>query len=383
MSNMSTISVFSPPCFRRLLVCLFGAAALMFCASLSAAADTDEDENFVCPDYVMESFRNEGLASRDRMDASRMSAYTEFVGKCARAADENGRTILHDSIYYKNNGGFGEDVSVSDVVKFLIKNGADVNAKGAPVVVPGGVSAGSDMTPLHEAALVFDWESARLLLANGADPNAGAKYTFTYPSGYYRTYSNYTPLFAAIYDGGNVEMVKLLLDKGADKNAIRTLVTESGYTWQETPIDFTYSWLVDYDEGEVRGDCVDLTEAGPNGNAHMEILIAFGIPECAQVQDDDLSQKIADSIDVLNAAGAALAMAGNAAGFKRAHPLIDYNQNGGSFGFAWTVSDEYMLVGLDDTIGLTWSGDRWTVKSQLIGGDKLSSSLSAGWEITF
>ena len=94
-------------------------------------------------------------------------------------------------------------------------------------------------------------------------------------------------------------------------------------------------------------------------------------------------RKVADSIDVLNAAGAALAMAGNAAGFKRAHPLIDYNQNGGSFGFAWTVSDEYMLVGLDDTIGLTWSGDRWTVKSQLIGGDKLSSSLSAGWEITF
>ena len=64
---MSAISPIFAALFRRLLVCLFG-AALMFCASLSAAAD----EDFVCPDYVMESFRNEGLASLDRMDASRM-----------------------------------------------------------------------------------------------------------------------------------------------------------------------------------------------------------------------------------------------------------------------------------------------------------------------
>ena len=162
--------------FRRLLVCLFG-AALMFCASLSVSAAADED--FVCPDYVMESFRNEGLASLDRMDASRMSAYTEFVGKCARAANKDGRTILHDAIYFRNTGGFGKDVAVNEVVQFLIKSGADVNAKGSPApwdppevfsflgLAP--TLGGGDWTPMHDAAWVNDLESAKLLLKNGAD----------------------------------------------------------------------------------------------------------------------------------------------------------------------------------------------------------------------
>ena len=369
---MSAISPIFAALFRRLLVCLFG-AALMFCASLSAAAD----EDFVCPDYVMESFRNEGLASRERMDASRMSAYTEFVGKCARAADENGRTILHDTIFHKNTGGFGEDVAVSEVVQFLIKNGANVNAKGAPSPweSDGGpiklMLGGSDVTPLHEAAYASDLESARLLLKHGADINAKAFFQVNSQFGsYYLHLHDWTPLMTAAGDK-NWRMAQFLLDNQADTQStfvVKTTDNPDGVS--TTLIEYIYDQLQ-----EEQGDCVFPDED------YEKVLVALGVPECAQVED--LSKKIADSIDVLNAAGAALAMAGNAAGFKRAHPLIDYNQNGGSFGFAWTVSDEYMLVGLDDTIGLTWSGDRWTVKSQLIGGDKLSSSLSAGWEITF
>ena len=375
---MSAISPIFAALFRRLLVCLFG-AALMFCASLSAAAD----EDFVCPDYVMESFRNEGLASLDRMDASRMSAYTEFVGKCARAANKDGRTILHDAIYFRNTGGFGKDVAVNEVVQFLIKSGADVNAKGSPApwdppevfsflgLAP--TLGGGDWTPMHDAAWVNDLESAKLLLKNGADINVGGMLRFDLNDGrIWAINHNQTPLMVAIF-GENLNMVKLLVDNNADTQAIfvqKTFDHPEGV--EKTPIELVYSKME-----EERGECVRLD----GGGVYEEMLVALGVPECAQVED--LSQKIAESIDVLNAAGAALAMAGNAAGFKRAHPLIDYNQNGGSFGFAWTVSDEYMLVGLDDTIGLTWSGDRWTVKSQLIGGDKLSSSLSAGWEITF
>ena len=399
---MSAISPIFAALFRRLLVCLFG-AALMFCASLSAAAD----EDFVCPDYVMESFRNEGLASLDRMDASRMDAYRDLVGRCARAADENGRTILHDAIVFKNNGGFGEDIPVSEVVQMLIDYGADVNAKGS-IVLGGAVLSGGDLdsienidiTPLHEAAYVNDIESARLLLANGADVNAGAQIKYTFSDGRYRYEYNYTPLFDAVRRGGPFpEMVRLLMDKEADAALVLTTKLSNSPDKQETVAEWIHSLTFLRGLNLMQEQCARAQRIAHSGGEvtyddfhadeyrkYAEILALLGDDwECVlEAQEhDDLSQKVAESIDVLNAAGAALAMAGNAAGFKRAHPLIDYNQNGGSFGFAWTVSDEYMLVGLDDTIGLTWSGDRWTVKSQLIGGDKLSSSLSAGWEITF
>ena len=72
------------------------------------------------------------------------------------------------------------------MARFLLENGADVNA-------PGGVWE----TPLGTAAHAGNVPMARLLLDSGADPDKG------------------NPIITAA-DAGRLEVVKLLLDAGAD-----------------------------------------------------------------------------------------------------------------------------------------------------------------------
>lgn len=84
----------------------------------------------------------------------------------------------------------------SELARWLIEQGADVNA---------AADNAQRVAPLHAAAAVCDRETAALLLARGADPNA-------------RQQMDYTPLHGAA-SRGDVELAKLLLAHGADREA--------------------------------------------------------------------------------------------------------------------------------------------------------------------
>ena len=80
-----------------------------------------------------------------------------------------------------------------DVAKFLIDEGADVNASA---------DNPQRVAPVHAAAAVCDHEILSLLLDRGADPNA-------------RQQNGYTPLHTAAARG-DADMARLLLSHGAD-----------------------------------------------------------------------------------------------------------------------------------------------------------------------
>lgn len=79
-----------------------------------------------------------------------------------------------------------------EVVKFLIRNGAEVNAKDA-----------QGMTPLHWAAWQGQIEAAKILVSFGAELNT-------------KNISGHTPLDRAIFDNHS-EMVEYLRSIGAKK----------------------------------------------------------------------------------------------------------------------------------------------------------------------
>src|SRR5687767_9324547 len=84
----------------------------------------------------------------------------------------------------------------TDLAKFLIEKGADVNA---------AAQNSQRVAPLHAAAAVCDHEIIRMLLDRGANPNS-------------RQQLDYTPLHTA-GARGDIEMAKLLLARGADPKA--------------------------------------------------------------------------------------------------------------------------------------------------------------------
>ncbi len=115
-----------------------------------------------------------------------------------------------------------------DVAELLLANGADVNATGNDGEAPLHAAARNsraDMvklllankadfntkdnrgnTPLHYAAESFRTDTVALLLAKGADVNA-------------KNNKGETPLFLTAFSRGHTDMIKLLLAKGADVNA--------------------------------------------------------------------------------------------------------------------------------------------------------------------
>jgi len=82
------------------------------------------------------------------------------------------------------------------LARALIERGADVNA---------AAENAQRVAPVHAAASVGDVETMRLLLDRGADPNA-------------RQQAGFTPLHAAA-GNGDLEMAKLLVARGADRHA--------------------------------------------------------------------------------------------------------------------------------------------------------------------
>ena len=82
------------------------------------------------------------------------------------------------------------------LARALIERGADVSAPAENA---------QRVAPVHAAASVGDIETMRLLLDRGADPNA-------------RQQAGFTPLHAAA-GNGDLEMAKLLVTRGADRHA--------------------------------------------------------------------------------------------------------------------------------------------------------------------
>jgi uncharacterized protein len=82
------------------------------------------------------------------------------------------------------------------LARSLIERGADVNAVAENA---------QRVAPVHAAASVGDVETLRLLLDRGADPNA-------------RQHNSFVPLHAAA-GNGDLDMAKLLVARGADRHA--------------------------------------------------------------------------------------------------------------------------------------------------------------------
>ena len=108
-------------------------------------------------------------------------------GADVNAKSEDGRTPLHIAASYNPN---------VEILKYLVSQGADVNAKG-----------GYDNTPLHYAAWMnFNVEVLKYLVSLAADVNAKDNYGMT-------------PLHWAVSGNSNVEVLKCLVSLGADVNA--------------------------------------------------------------------------------------------------------------------------------------------------------------------
>lgn len=139
-----------------------------------------------------------------------------------------------------------------DLVDYLLEQGADPNRDGL-VREPSFGQGGTWGTPLHAAILVANWQRTNVyftpprtfdkmrvmkaLLAHGADPNARmAREPPKWRSGYYdNPMPNATPLALAASDG-DVALMRLLLESGADPHArtkgnTTTLMLAAGLTY--------------------------------------------------------------------------------------------------------------------------------------------------------
>jgi len=116
-------------------------------------------------------------------------------GVSVYAKDGFGKTLLFHAV---------ENHSDINVMKYLVENGADVNA-----------STRDGWTPLFEASYDSSIEIVKFLVDCGADPNK-------------KTREGMTPLHHA-GSNTNIDVMKYLIEKGADINAI------NGFGW--TPLD--------------------------------------------------------------------------------------------------------------------------------------------------
>ena len=143
---------------------------------------------------------------------------SEFEKKTKTRERNEGQTYLHFAAYLGH----------VDIVKVLIRNGADVNAVDrymetalhfaskyghvdvAKVLIQNGANVNAvdkwKKPALHWAARTGHVEVAKMLIRNGANVNAVEE-------------DNWTALHIAAYDG-HVDVAKVLIENGADVNAV-------------------------------------------------------------------------------------------------------------------------------------------------------------------
>ena len=142
------------------------------------------------------------------------NAWSGQLSANATANTEGNETVFHKDweCRFLHNGThlhFAAVMNDSNSARWLIANGANVNAKN-----------NNGATPLHSAAWENATETAALLLKNGADVNA-------------KSNNGQTPLHSAAWENAT-ETAALLLKNGADVNA----KDKDGVT----PLDFASYW---------------------------------------------------------------------------------------------------------------------------------------------
>lgn len=137
----------------------------------------------------------------------------------------HGWTPLHIAVYERN----------LDIVRLLIKYGANINAKTY-----------NRETPLHIAVYEGHWDVAKLLIDHGADVNA-------------RNNNGSTPLHIAA-ERGFLDIVQLLLEKGADPNILDSKARTPANLAAKKGYENVVALLKEYMEGKRKPKNIELIE---------------------------------------------------------------------------------------------------------------------------
>jgi uncharacterized protein len=122
------------------------------------------------------------ILSKDESSVSRLLLKNRAI---INEVDKMGRTPLMEAVIQRQ----------LDICRVLVQAGSNVNAREV-----------RNWTALHFAAQEYDYEIVKYLIANGAEINA-------------EDVDGNTPLFRCLFGSqGRGEVIKLMIEKGADKD---------------------------------------------------------------------------------------------------------------------------------------------------------------------
>jgi ankyrin repeat protein len=202
-----------------------------------------------------------------RIAAQRGPGFTELLIKIdfdILGRTSNGSTLLH---ICTENGQV-------ELAKFLLRAGADVNARGGSW----------ERSPLHLAALHGHTEIAILLLKAGADVHS-------------RNGTGKTPLHDAVE---HPEMVTLLLEAGADVNSADHGRNTPLHLAAEKKMAKSAKLLIAAGADKTAKDRSSLT---PKNRARSNEMIALFYPSWLGVQIQDVTQELADYLGLERPSG--------------------------------------------------------------------------------